>query len=416
MASTRSDLDGSARPTVERPLGVDGRAFAEWTEPVSATELASILSEASGAERAVTPVGGGTKLALGNVPKQVELALSTARLDRVLHYEPTDMTLSVEAGIGFAEIQAILADRGQSLPVETADAEHATVGGMIATALAGPRRLGCGTLRDLLIGIAVAYPDGSIGKAGGLVVKNVTGFDLMRLHLGALGTLGVVVSANLKVLPLARSEATLVLGPRSLPDALRIARDARQGRLRPIALEIYRDGAAWSVAARFEGRPQTVALGLDGVRSVADWRASLDDTASKTWWREYVNRQSLVNGSELVIRCGVSPRSFAGSAGDFVESVGKLRLAPEWMSLSPGLGLAMAGFPADALTAERLAALQTELMRMADTVTILKAPPAMKAELDVWGKVPETVHVMRSLKAEYDPTNTLNSGRFIDRI
>ena len=107
---------------------------------------------------------------------------------------------------------ASLAERGQTLPVDVADAEHATIGGMIATAMAGPRRFGSGTLRDLLIGIAVAYPDGTVGKAGGLVVKNVTGFDLMRLHLGALGTLGVIVSANFKVLPIATGRGDRAFG------------------------------------------------------------------------------------------------------------------------------------------------------------------------------------------------------------
>jgi glycolate oxidase FAD binding subunit len=177
---------------------IDGHPLKSVHRPTSPQDVGDILRDADNLKKPLVPVGGGSSLALGNLPDALDAALDMSAINRVLHFEPADLTLSVEAGARFADVQATLAERGQTLPIEIPDADRATIGGLIATALAGPRRLGSGTLRDLLIGISVAYPSGIVAKAGGLVVKNVTGFDMMRLHHGALGTLGVIVTANFK--------------------------------------------------------------------------------------------------------------------------------------------------------------------------------------------------------------------------
>ncbi len=190
-------------------VNVDGIIPPRIVEPERPADVAELLAGAASDGLAVAPIGGATSLALGNLPERLDVGLSTARLRGIIHYEPTDLTLSVAAGSPLADVQAVLAEHGQTLPIEVPRSERATIGGLIATALAGPRRYGAGTLRDLLIGISAAHPSGTVTKAGGLVVKNVTGFDLMRLYLGSLGTLGVIVSANFKVLPLPRHETTL---------------------------------------------------------------------------------------------------------------------------------------------------------------------------------------------------------------
>lgn len=397
-------------------MGVDGLPFADVVSPVSSTELAKFLNEANSDGRAVTPVGGGTKLALGNIPTHVDLAISTEHLDRVLHYEPTDMTLSVEAGARFADVQARLAERGQTLPLDVADGDRATIGGLIATAFAGPRRFGSGTLRDLLIGISVAYPDGSIGKAGGMVVKNVTGFDLMRLHLGALGTLGIVLSANFKVLPEARSEATLLSEPSSLTDALTIAAGARGGRHRPIALEVFSDGDGWQCAARLEGRPQTVALGTAILRDTGSWSRSLADEESRDWWRSYGSSLSIADDSSILIRCAAAPKASDGLFAAVETALTRQEMLRSLRRGSPGIGSLNIRIAGDGVSAESLTHLQASLLATSDTVTVLSAPPSLKRGIDVWGHTPTTISVMRALKAEFDPKSTLNPGRFVDRI
>ncbi|MEZ4500498.1 MAG: FAD-binding oxidoreductase [Thermomicrobiales bacterium] len=229
-----------------RISSIAGVPAGEVVEPDSAEAAAGLLADAAAAGSAVIPVGGGTHLGIGNPPVRADVVLSTRKLNRVLVYEPADMTLSVEGGATLASVQSTLVEHGQGLPIEVANPEAATIGGILAAALYGPKRLGWGTLRDYLIGISVAYPDGTVGKAGGLVVKNVSGFDLMRMHHGALGTLGVIVSANFKVLPAPRSERT-VLVEGADPDMLTTLRTitmnwrARQPRSRSIcAMELPR--------------------------------------------------------------------------------------------------------------------------------------------------------------------------------
>ncbi|MEA2598117.1 MAG: glycolate oxidase binding subunit, partial [Thermomicrobiales bacterium] len=217
---------------------VDGYTPIRIVEPERPSDVAEVLADAAAEGLAVTPIGGGTSLGLGNVPERLDIGLSTNRLRGIIDYEPADLTLSVAAGSPFADVQAVLAEHGQTLPIEVPHPDRATIGGLIATALAGPRRYGAGTLRDLLIGVSAAHPSGTVTKAGGMVVKNVTGFDLMRLYLGSLGTLGVLVSANFKVLPLPRFEATLLVTYSALAPALDAANRIRVGRVQPVSLEV----------------------------------------------------------------------------------------------------------------------------------------------------------------------------------
>jgi glycolate oxidase FAD binding subunit len=411
MASIQSDLNRLGE------VEIDGVRPAATLTPRTADEVAEILGTADREGHAIAPVGGGTKLVIGNVPQRLDFALSTAALDRVIHYEPTDLTLSVQAGMRFADVQALLADKGQTLPVEVADADRATIGGLIATAVAGPRRLGSGTLRDLLIGIAVAYPSGIVGKAGGLVVKNVTGFDLMRLHLGALGTLGVILSANFKVLPAARHEATSLSKPQSLDDAFALAATARQGRLRPIAVEMLSSDEGWITAVRFEGRPETVTIGTADLHGSASWDRVVEGDESRDWWRQYVDGQSLAStGEATILRCGFAPKVSAVKVPLVMAVLASHDISPEHLNISPGLGAVTARIEIDVVGAGVLRTLQTSLLEVVESATILAAPASLKADIDVWGRVPGTVSVMRALKAEFDPHNVLNPGRFIDRI
>ena len=198
-----------SRYTSQTPLTIDGLSAAE-TRSGTAEEAAELLAGAAKRGQAVAPVGSGTALSLGNPPERLDLILSTERLRGIIDYEPTDLVLSVGAGAKLGDVQAVLGEHGQRLPIDPPGGGEATIGGLVATGRWGPLRHNAGTLRDLLIGISVAHPSGTVTRAGGMVVKNVSGYDLPRLYHGSLGTLGVIVSANFKVLPRPRAEATLV--------------------------------------------------------------------------------------------------------------------------------------------------------------------------------------------------------------
>src|SRR5918912_825890 len=153
---------------------------------------------------------------LGSPPRAADLGLDLRRLNNVLAYEPADLTLSVQAGVSFAALAAALAAHGQRLALDCPRPEAATLGGLVAANLAGPRRLRYGTVRDMLIGVRAAHPDGTLSRGGGMVVKNVSGYDMMKLYTGSLGTLAVLVELNFKLAARPPSEGTAVLAFASL--------------------------------------------------------------------------------------------------------------------------------------------------------------------------------------------------------
>ncbi|MEP7187737.1 MAG: FAD-binding oxidoreductase, partial [Roseiflexaceae bacterium] len=234
--------------------------------PGSLEELSAVMRVAYERRAAVVPWGGGTQQNIGAPPAKVDLVVRTERLDRVLIHEPDDLTISVEAGITLGALQELTRRHGQMLPLDPPLAGRATIGGLLATATDGPRRLGYGTLRELTIGIAVVEASGRITRGGGIVVKNVSGFDMMKLYLGILGTLAIITSANFKLLPIPRAAATL-LCMFSDPAAAFAAVEAIQlTQLTPTAAE-YLNNAALSalersatcaLALRADGLPQAV--------------------------------------------------------------------------------------------------------------------------------------------------------------
>src|SRR6202163_3405634 len=170
-------------------------------KPTTAEDLATLLREAADSGSAVVPVGGGRAPGMGGAPLACDVELHTTGLDRVLEHSPADMVVSVEAGITLEALQAELGKAGQVLPLDPFNSPGHTIGGLLATGWTGPLRQRFGSARDFLIGIRVALPDGHLATAGGRVVKNVSGYDLMKLLLGALGSLGVIVAASFKVFP-----------------------------------------------------------------------------------------------------------------------------------------------------------------------------------------------------------------------
>jgi glycolate oxidase FAD binding subunit len=399
------------------PHLIDGRALKTIHKPVNAEEVADLLRDADNLKQAIAPIGGGSKLSLGNVPDAIINGIDLTALNRIMHFEPADLTLSVEAGARFGDVQRTLAERGQTIPLDVPDADTATIGGLIATALAGPRRLGSGSLRDLLIGIAVAYPSGIVAKAGGLVVKNVTGFDLMRIHHGALGTLGVIVSANFKTVPLHRAETTVVAHYNEIDLAFAAADSIRASRVRPLALEIVRTPDGFDLAARIVGRPSTVDLLAGEAKALlAADSSSLANDSSAEWWRAYVEVQSLAQTNRVLIRCGSAPKESGRMVERVLTELKERALAADLFAISPGLGSIMIGLPAETLTAKSLAGLQSGLLNACAHVTILSAPADLKEGIDVWGRQPETLAVMRALKAEFDPNRIINPGRLVGRI
>src|SRR6516165_3879624 len=206
-------------------------------EPASEQELAALLSSANEAQIAVIPRGGGTKLAWGNPPKRADLVLSTARLNRVLEHAWADLTVSVEAGCTLLTLEEKLAQHGQRLALDGLQPESATIGGILSTNDSGVLRLRFGALRDLVIGVTLALPDGTLASSGGKVVKNVAGYDLPKLTTGALGTLGVITRAVFRLHPLPRNTRSFTFAERDRDDTNRLILGILDSQLTPTGLQ-----------------------------------------------------------------------------------------------------------------------------------------------------------------------------------
>src|SRR5919202_2607600 len=179
--------------------------------PHTVEELKSVMSCAHSNGWSVLPCGSGSKLGWGGVGKNIDLVISTERLNRVIEHAVGDLTVTVEAGVKLAHLQELLLKENQFLPLDPAYPQQATLGGIIATADSGSWRQRYGGVRDMLLGISFVRSDGQLAKAGGRVVKNVAGYDLMKLFTGSYGTLGFLTESTFRVYPIPEASGTVVL-------------------------------------------------------------------------------------------------------------------------------------------------------------------------------------------------------------
>ncbi|HEY4440070.1 MAG TPA: FAD-binding oxidoreductase [Candidatus Elarobacter sp.] len=409
-------------------LRIGGRAPRRVVEPNDAAETAAALAAAGAAGECVVVHGGGTLQQSANPPERYDVALLTSRLDEVAAYEPRDLTIGAGAGMTLAALRRMLAQHRQMLPLDAPLPQRATIGGTLAAGWAGPRRMAYGRSRDLLIGATVALVDGTLATTGGMVVKNVTGYDLGKLYIGSHGTLGVLVRANFKLLPappahrLAVSTFDAELRERVIAHASNVA-------VAPTAL-LVRDGFGALRDAQhpeeIDFRPQIVAL-FEGSETTVD-RAV----------REYRSALGAAGIAETRIASDAAGEAaFQAIVDDYVAPAGDRSLT-----------LLARGLPADAPARAQRARSAVEIdvetvtdLLTGDVVARLRAPRSLDAEtlaafgeavraalgraqvlaahdvaIDAWGGTPGTIETMRALKAQFDPAGTLAPGRFVGGI
>jgi glycolate oxidase FAD binding subunit len=221
--------------------------------PANAEELAEALRDASLRDQPVVPWGAGTLQRLGAALPSGALILRTTALDRIVEYHPPDLTITVEAGLALETLDAVLAEHGQWLPWLPPAPGRATVGGLLAAGASGPLRLGYGAPRDWVLGMQVALADGRLVKSGGKVVKNVAGYDTHKLHIGALGTLGVIAVATFKVFPRPEHSGALLASCADRANALALAERLRERPLSPAGLALIAGGAVGRFAVPASG-------------------------------------------------------------------------------------------------------------------------------------------------------------------
>jgi glycolate oxidase FAD binding subunit len=398
-------------------LSVDGLLPSKIMRPVDAEDAASGLRRCDLGPAAVVVWGGGTQMRLGAVPRGYEVAFSTDAMTDLLEYEPADLTCRVEAGMRLSDLQATLRAQGQRLPLDPPHPERATVGGMLAANTNGLSRARYGTVRDWVIGIAVAYPSGKLARAGGKVVKNVAGYDLMKLHIGALGTLGLIAEVNLKVQARPEAEAT-VLGhfEATLPAIDAGTRLAHQYLAPSASIVLDRDALwacgitadwGWTLALKLEGYALEVEAAKDlAVQVVRDagGRVEGQDIPAAFW--DAARDWSVPEDDTVLLRVITPMHS--------IPAVVEALSAQARTLVQPASGLV------DVRTSANTAAGALQRLRAAagdqGQVVVQAAPPLVKPSLDVWGPPPPGFPIMRALKQALDPNAILNPGRFVGGI
>ncbi len=400
---------------------VDGFTPAAAVAPERVEDVQLVLTEAARSGVSAVPIGGGTHLGAGNTPDSYDVAVSLRQMNRIIAHEPADLTVTVEPGLRVDDLQRALALHGQFLPLDPPCDAEATIGGVVAVNACGPRRHAFGTARDWLIGTRVVHADGTVSKSGGRVVKNVTGYDMHKLYVGSLGTLGVLVEATLKIAPLPHSESTLTIACRSAEqgaDLILAAHDAGLGLhaaelLSPPASHAVLGQSNWSVLMRVAGGAQAVARSLREIESAASATGSTIETLDSpaTWdaWAAVFRPQA------LSFRISVMP-SHVGEATQVLDR--RLTGGSAQLSATATAGLIRANLAvhSDAYSVSLVDAAREIAAQFNGALVIDAAPPALKREIDVFGPTRSDFATMKRLKAEFDPKRILSPGRFAGRL
>lgn len=381
--------------------------------PHSQAELAAVITTANSHQWRVLTWGSGSKINWGGLAENIDIIVSTEHINQLIEHAVGDLTVTVEAGMKFAQIQEILAKSGQTLALDPAAPELATIGGIVATADTGSLRQRYGGVRDQLLGITFIRADGEIAKAGGRVVKNVAGYDLMKLFTGAYGTLGIISQVTFRVYPIPESSGTVILTGKS--EAISQAvRTLQSSELTPTQVDLLSSklvtnldlGTGIGLITRFQSISESVQeqskrllligekLGLQGVIYSGNQEIDL--------WQQ-LPKQIYDHLTESTITCkiGVLPTA-AVEILNYME-VGLIHI-------SSGLGLVRLE------KEEEILPLRSLCQANSGFLSVLSAPVEFKKRFDVWGYNGNALAVMRGIKEQFDGNFILSPGRFVGGI
>jgi len=363
--------------------------------PGTADEVAAVLAQG----RVTRPVGGRTKLDWGAVGAPAEVELSTERLDALVEHNEGDLTAVLQAGVKLRHAQEAFAHVGQRLALDPPDpGDRTTIGGLIASGDSGPLRHRYGAIRDLILGVRVALPDGTVARAGSRVIKNVAGYDLAKLMCGALGTLGVICEAIVRLHP-KPSQTITVVGYRG--DASALTRAARLLAGRPLeleALDVRWEGEDGAVLAQAGGHaaPATAQTVL-GLLSAEGLETELHEDDQAVWASQRM-RQRCPEGGRAVVRVSFPPAELERVLNVAPSAVARAGAGLAWLTIAP--------------EPEALQSLRVSLAGCA--CVLLDAPMSLRREVDPWGvQAGPELELMARVKARFDPGCVCNRGRFV---
>jgi glycolate oxidase FAD binding subunit len=450
---------------------VDGKEPKMVVFPGNTQEVAEVVRVACRHNLAIVPWGNGSKMAQGNPPERLDMVLGTSRMNHMRDVDTSNLTITVEAGVRFRDIQTRLAteedrcylpledlnteaddivcsDRSNSgcfLPIDPCCSEAATIGGVIAANSAGPRRLLYTLPRDMILGVKMVTPKGDIAGAGGKTVKNVSGYDTSKLMVGSMGSLGVVCEMTFKLLPLPEKMHTVltafdsfpeaadladrILGTTLLPAAVTVLNGAAFQKLRNAACSGFRSGS-FVVATAIESYHKAAARMATEIRDMAkDLKGtdmmSLQDQAHPRFWLAVSNLESQVAGEfPGLIQAKLNyPISCWRDIFSSVQKSLHYHRLEHAVMVHAGSGICQIYLmldPHDNRTSDKAVVVAGELLeRTLETggnMVIQRAPVSMKGSLKIWGKTGPDFVLHKRLKEQLDPAGIMSPGRFVGNL
>ncbi len=380
--------------------------------PHTLDSLAQVVKLAHQNNWKIMPAGNGSKLNWGGLVKNTQLVVSTAKLNRIIDHAVEDLTITVEAGVKLADLQSVIAEKGQFLPIDPTYAESATVGGIVATADTGSYRQRYGGVRDLVLGLSFVRSDGEIAKAGGKVVKNVAGYDLMKLFTGSYGTLGIISQVTFRLYPIPETSTTVILSGETdnIAQAKQIIVSSG---LTPTAADLLSPSVsrsldreeAMGLMLRFQSISESVTQQLNQIKSLAqqlDLKISLHtDSDEENLWQK-VKELVTITRSDSAITCkiGILPSAAVVLLSQF-ELLGIIHT-------SSGLGRLSLEEDDVIILLEKI---RNFCQNNQGFLTVLESPAAIKEKFEPWGYSGNALPVMQRLKQQFDSQNILNPNR-----
>ncbi|MCX5839257.1 MAG: FAD-binding oxidoreductase [Deltaproteobacteria bacterium] len=427
-----------------KALAVEGVIPKVLVSPGTIDETSQVVAYAYAEKLAVIPIGNGTKMGLGGIPKQADILLSTRRLNRYTDYDIANLTLGVECGVTLAEAQAKLAGEGKGyfLALDPPHTQNATLGGIVATNDSGPKRFLYGASRDIILGIKAVFPNGDIVVAGGKAVKNVAGYDITKMLIGSMGSLGIICGITFRITPRPDAEATLLVSFNGLKEAAGYLRKILHSKYYPASLELMNAGMAgsfgataalkgkYAAAIALEGIEEAVArqnadLGEMGRQEGASEVITLKVDAHRDFWtayRDFTAGLAQTHPNLISLKANFALSKVTEMVGAFEGAIREAGLDCA-LSCRAGNGILFAALPpGDDLGGKTAAVvgligrLTAESVKNGGNLIVERAPRTIKEKVSVWGQTRSDVVVVRRLKAKLDPSGILNPGRYVGGV
>jgi glycolate oxidase FAD binding subunit len=414
------------------PLGNSGQIT---IFPKTEAEISSLLNYANTRGLPISIMAGGSKRGFGGQLEKADLLLSLRHYTGIVEHIPGDMTLTVKSGTSFKEIQSYLAQFNQKIPLDPFYLENATIGGVIAANDSGPKRLGYGSARDAVIGLRMVYPDGKVIRSGGKVVKNVAGYDMNKLYIGSMGTLGVISEVTFKLRPISKAESIVFIHfpEDNLIEIRSFAVTVLDSMIEPVSLELLNPSLAekltsikqYTLMISFEDVKTSVQYQEDFIRKLAPHYTSLTFLTEKeeveSYWKQFYQIHPDGNGeldyeTAATLKIGVVNLDVIRilQESEIIQDSSNVSIQAHGC-LGNGLcQLTILGASSDVVTSIQL--LREKAVSLGGYAIIKHLPYSLRQEINVWGERSSSHFLFAGIKQKIDPNKILNRSRFVEGI